>query len=63
MTSFPTNVMSGAPRTLYIKLRGFGLPNQIVDDSDYKLSKFQRQFTSDSKSDEEIIWYRIISIS
>ena len=35
------------------KLRWLGHPNQIIDDSDSKLSKYKCWFHSDSKSDEE----------
>ena len=45
------------------KLRGLGLPNPIIDDLDSKLSKFELQFWSDLKSEDEIVWYRIVSIS
>ena len=33
--------------TILSKLRPLGLMNQIIDHSDFKLSKFERQFRSD----------------
>ena len=36
------------------KLRRLGLQNRIVDDSDFKMSKFDVRILSDAKSDIEI---------
>ena len=41
------------------KLRPVGLLNQIMDDSDSKLSEFEHQFWTDSKSDDKIVLNRI----
>ena len=40
---------------VHCKLRQLGLPNQMVDNSDSKSSEVNRQYWSDSKSNEEII--------
>ena len=44
------------------KLRRLGLLNRIVADSDSKQSKLERQFQSNSKSDDKIVWYWIVLI-
>ena len=38
-----------------IKLMQLGLQNQIVDDSDFKPSKIDHQFRSDSDNNDEIV--------
>ena len=48
---------------LYTKFRQLGLPNPIVDGSDSKPFKLERRFQSDLKSDDEIVSYRIVSVS
>ena len=48
---------------MYNRLKRLGISNQIVDDSDSKPSKYECLYWYDSKSDDEIELYQIVSIN
>ena len=57
-----TDLVDFAVYVVLYTLRRLGLTNWIVDDSDFKQSKFKWQNPSDSKTDIKIVSYFIVAI-